>query len=290
MIRISIRTITVLLSAVMYQAALGADTYQERLNQVLAEYRTLPVTRDVTRLVELDRELKAMVKEIQETHKDGTSKQYWRKDYENIGLYLGHYSDALGYSGKLLVEAHKRNPNSPYRKYTLYTTILGEGTFHGFGEMPNIGQAELYLKEFPNGPYAENVYAILGYFYDDLAKVLKRFVENEKNKEDYKYNCFAPYITKAPYQEQMHRAITLAVSNLEKAIAATFERRHTALPVGIPIGLNDEFARDASKRTQWKAFLGKNRLDAPALDEVIAEIRRFATEPLKLARQQKGTP
>jgi len=48
--------------------------------------------------------------------------------------------------------------------------------------------------------------------------------------------------------------------------------------------------RDAAKRTQWKAFLGKNRLDAPALDEVIAEIRGFATEPLKLARQQKGTP
>jgi hypothetical protein len=75
-----------------------------------------------------------------------------------IGLDIGHYSDALGYSGKLLVEAHERNPNSPYRKYTLFTTILGEGTSHGLGEMPNISQAELYLKEFPNGPYVENVY------------------------------------------------------------------------------------------------------------------------------------
>lgn len=76
---------------------------------------------------------------------------------------------------------------------------------------------------------------------------------------------------------------------LGEAIAATFKRRHTALPEGVPIGLSDEFAYDAAKRTQWKAFLGKNRLEAPALDEVIAEIRRFITEPLKLARRQKET-
>ena len=214
-----IRVIVVLGSAVIYHAALGADTYEERLNQILVEYRALPNTRDVKRLVELDRELKALVKEIQETHKDGTSKRYWRKDYDDIGLYVGHYSDALGYSGKLLVEAHKRNPNSPYRKYTLFTTILGESTFHGLGAMPNINQAELYLKEFPHGPYAENTYSILGYFYDDLSKVLKRFVEDNKYKEDYKYDCFAPYITKDPYQEQMRRALSLAISNLEKAIA-----------------------------------------------------------------------
>lgn len=81
----------------------------------------------------------------------------------------------------------------------------------------------------------------------------------------------------------------LDARELEKAISATFERRHTALPEGVPIGLSDEFARDAAKRTQWKAFLNKNRLDAPALDEVIAEVRGFIAEPLKLARQRKAT-
>ncbi|MDP2760470.1 MAG: nucleotidyl transferase AbiEii/AbiGii toxin family protein [Sideroxyarcus sp.] len=63
-----------------------------------------------------------------------------------------------------------------------------------------------------------------------------------------------------------------------------------AVPVGMPLGLSDEFARDAAKRAQWKAFLGKNRLDAPTLDEVIGEVRRFVIEPLKLARQRKGSP
>lgn len=71
---------------------------------------------------------------------------------------------------------------------------------------------------------------------------------------------------------------------LGDAIAATFQRRGTTVPVEAPLGLSDEFARDAAKRTQWKAFLGKNRLNAPTLDEVIGEVRRFVTEPLRLAR------
>ena len=72
---------------------------------------------------------------------------------------------------------------------------------------------------------------------------------------------------------------------LGDAIAATFQRRGTAVPVDVPLGLSDEFAHDTAKRAQWKAFLGKNRLDAPTLDEVIVEVRRFVMEPLKLARQ-----
>ena len=71
---------------------------------------------------------------------------------------------------------------------------------------------------------------------------------------------------------------------LGDAIAATFKRRGTAVPVEMPLGLSDEFAHDAVKRAQWKAFLGKNRLDAPTLEEAIGEVRRFVTEPLKLAR------
>lgn len=75
---------------------------------------------------------------------------------------------------------------------------------------------------------------------------------------------------------------------LADAIAATFQRRGTEVPVEVPLGLSDEFARDAAKRAQWKAFLGKNRLDAPTLGEVIEEVRRFVAEPLVLARQKKG--
>jgi len=79
----------------------------------------------------------------------------------------------------------------------------------------------------------------------------------------------------------------LDAQQLGNAIAATFQRRGTAVPEDMPLGLSDEFARDVAKRAQWKAYLGKNKLDAPMLDEVIKEVRRFVSEPLKLARQGK---
>jgi hypothetical protein len=47
-------------------------------------------------------------------------------------------------------------------------------------------------------------------------------------------------------------------------------------------------ARDAAKLNQWRAFLGKNRLDAPTLEEVVAEVRDFLSQPLRLARERVG--
>lgn len=82
----------------------------------------------------------------------------------------------------------------------------------------------------------------------------------------------------------------LDARQLGDAIAATFQRRQTPLPEGMPLGLSDEFAHDATKQAQWKAFLGKNKLEAPMLDEVVAEVRSFVTKPLVLARQRKGKP
>lgn len=62
---------------------------------------------------------------------------------------------------------------------------------------------------------------------------------------------------------------------LSRAVAATFERRRTALPTGVPIGLSDEFINDAQKDKQWQAFLRKNALDPMPLATVIADLRGF---------------
>lgn len=70
---------------------------------------------------------------------------------------------------------------------------------------------------------------------------------------------------------------------LEDAIAATFGRRGTVLPAELPLGLTDAFAQDAEKRAQWNAFLRKNGLEAPALVEVVAEVRDFLAMPLRRA-------
>jgi len=62
---------------------------------------------------------------------------------------------------------------------------------------------------------------------------------------------------------------------LTRAVAATFERRTTPIPQGIPIGLSDEFINDVQKEKQWQAFLRKNALDPMPLVVVIADLREF---------------
>lgn len=62
---------------------------------------------------------------------------------------------------------------------------------------------------------------------------------------------------------------------LRRAIRATFDRRKTELPTGVPFGLTDDFAADEQKQTQWRAFLGKNRLEALALEVLVAALRDF---------------
>lgn len=79
----------------------------------------------------------------------------------------------------------------------------------------------------------------------------------------------------------------LDAAGLGRAIAATFERRRTALPDGTPAGLSEAFSGDAAKRAQWKAFLDKNRLNAPLLEEVVAEMRAGLEAPLARARSRK---
>ncbi|CAH1906113.1 conserved hypothetical protein [Candidatus Nitrotoga sp. HW29] len=62
---------------------------------------------------------------------------------------------------------------------------------------------------------------------------------------------------------------------LSRAIVATFERRRTAFPEGMPIGLSDEFINDDQKNKQWLAFLRKNALESMPLVKVIGDLREF---------------
>lgn len=69
------------------------------------------------------------------------------------------------------------------------------------------------------------------------------------------------------------RHVPLDAAVLQKAIAATFARRATPLPETLPLGLSDAFAQDQAKVVQWKAFLNKNKLQAPALAALVDELR-----------------
>ncbi|SDZ68448.1 Nucleotidyl transferase AbiEii toxin, Type IV TA system [Variovorax sp. YR266] len=65
----------------------------------------------------------------------------------------------------------------------------------------------------------------------------------------------------------------LDTTELQRAIAATFERRKLAMPSSLPVGLSDSFSNDGAKKAQWAAFLKKNRLEAMDLANVVTRLR-----------------
>ena len=70
---------------------------------------------------------------------------------------------------------------------------------------------------------------------------------------------------------------------LPAAIRATFARRKTAMPVTLPIGLAPTFA--AEKQVMWQAFLTRSGLTAPALAEVIDELREQCWPVMQVAAE-----
>lgn len=64
---------------------------------------------------------------------------------------------------------------------------------------------------------------------------------------------------------------------LEQAVDATFKRRMTAMPKGIPTGLSDQFAGDKTRKALWNTFVNRNKLKAESLANTVAYLRnRFS--------------
>lgn len=62
-------------------------------------------------------------------------------------------------------------------------------------------------------------------------------------------------------------------STLALAIAATFQRRGTALPNAPPVGLSDEFALDPTRIALWQSLLKKNDIVHRPLVDVVTVLR-----------------
>ncbi|MBX3275275.1 MAG: nucleotidyl transferase AbiEii/AbiGii toxin family protein [Sandaracinaceae bacterium] len=62
---------------------------------------------------------------------------------------------------------------------------------------------------------------------------------------------------------------------LGEAIAATFERRKTALPTECPEGLHDDFGADPMKTKQWRAFLRRSGAETLELTDAVRVARAF---------------
>ncbi len=62
---------------------------------------------------------------------------------------------------------------------------------------------------------------------------------------------------------------------LARAIAATFARRKTPVPMEPPYGLTSAFGEDAAKRQQWLSFAEGIDAKVPSLAEVVRELAAF---------------
>jgi predicted nucleotidyltransferase component of viral defense system len=92
---------------------------------------------------------------------------------------------------------------------------------------------------------------------------------------------------------QISREAEIDRSALVSAIRATFRRRETALPEGMPVALTETFLEESGKERQWEAFLrqvkgGKEDQKAD-LRAVIADLRDFLL-PVLRAVGEDGVP
>lgn len=77
---------------------------------------------------------------------------------------------------------------------------------------------------------------------------------------------------------------------LAKAIEATFERQGTVLPASVPLALTEEFFRSRAKRTQWRAFLGKSKLETAKvnLEDVAGDLAEFLMPLVRALKTHEG--
>lgn len=77
--------------------------------------------------------------------------------------------------------------------------------------------------------------------------------------------------------------------NLARAVKATFSRRTTQIPDGVPLGLSEEFFQDPAKKRQWAAFLKRIGLtesaDKPTLKQVINRLTVVLLPPAHAIRE-----
>jgi len=75
---------------------------------------------------------------------------------------------------------------------------------------------------------------------------------------------------------------------LARAIAATFARRETEIPLELPDGLTLAFAEDEQKQRQWTAFVREVALKPGSLVEVIEILREFLMPHARAAAKMTG--
>ena len=84
----------------------------------------------------------------------------------------------------------------------------------------------------------------------------------------------------------LSRSYDFDEDRLSRAIAATFERRGTAIPFEAPVALTQTFATDVGKQRQWAAFVRDLAIEIPVFEAVVADLAGFLMPYARHARQR----
>lgn len=84
----------------------------------------------------------------------------------------------------------------------------------------------------------------------------------------------------------LSRAADFTDDRLARAIAATFVRRGTEIPVELPDALTPAFATDAAKVQQWNAFVADVAFQPGALVDVVKDLGTFLMPHAAAARSR----
>lgn len=187
------------------------------MTAVFADFDAATVPLPVPLLVALDGRIRALLRDRPsyrpcESDRDLIHDPRW----ERMGVAPGYWGD-LAYSGQLLLEAHRRDPLSPQRAYSLYSTVFGEQAEGELAVMPDISAAFAYAQEFPGGPFIRDVYLTIAHFHKDLFMVLR------DRHADFLFDCYAAHISGEPWVTQQARA---------RNVSADYYRRVLVLDPG----------------------------------------------------------
>lgn len=83
----------------------------------------------------------------------------------------------------------------------------------------------------------------------------------------------------------LSRSFTFDDDRLARAIAATFARRGTEIPIDLPDALSPAFAADEQKQQQWRVFIEGVSLDPGDLADVIQDLAVFLLGHARSARK-----
>jgi predicted nucleotidyltransferase component of viral defense system len=86
----------------------------------------------------------------------------------------------------------------------------------------------------------------------------------------------------------LSRSYAFDAERLSRAIAATFERRGTAIPEDLPDALTPAFSTDATKQRQWEAFARDLSAEVPSLEVIVADLADFLMPHAHQALERTG--